>query len=412
MSESRDEQAKGKLELAILSKVFPPFSYGGTESYALELAEQLGRREDVELHVLCFQSAENPVPEEDILRFRQDKPYTLHVVGDFFKSSSPSGSLPNYWKTYRSLTRILEEIRPQLLQTLGVYSETVLAMNVAKKLNIPAIVFPRGSDLNQMGALQQKVYRRQVFSRAAAVFSQTRTAEERLKQLKLVEQGKEPPLLRVVPNAIDLSSFEDGAHPAPGEGRPFRALWVGRFEEVKDPVAALEVFTLFLERYREKQGEETDGESPGLVMVGDGSLFQVIKEKAADIPEVELKGRLQREELFTLMRDCHVLMNTSRSEGFPVSFLEAMASGLPVCAFDVSANAEIIRDGENGFVVARRDSKAFAGRLLELLENPECGMKMGARNRKDVRNYDWKLVLGEMLGLYRELAGLPGSEKD
>lgn len=425
--EKKEESGKnappGKLKLALLSKVFPPFSYGGTESYSSELASELARRDDIELHVLCFSSVKNPLPEEELEKLKNEAPYTLHILGRFFKRFNGPRSLVNYGKVYAALSRTLKELRPHLLQTIGVYSETILALGVARKLGIPTIVFPRGTDINRKsGSFTRFIHKRFVFGRADAIFSQTRMAQENLRKRGLVPQGQTAPPLKVVPNALDLSTFEawrvqevpekeeglegeaEGEREREREAAGFRLLWVGRFEAVKNPALALDIFHRFVQKTAgEGVGEGGAGEAR-LVMAGDGELFGELKKRTQVMENVVLKGKLERSEVFRLMGECDVLINTSRSEGFPVTFLEAMAHGLPIVCFDVSANGEIVRDGRNGLLAREGDTEDFAGKLLELYENPELRRSMGERNRAVVQDYDWAKVIDGMVGIYRELA--------
>jgi glycosyltransferase involved in cell wall biosynthesis len=60
---------------------------------------------------------------------------------------------------------------------------------------------------------------------------------------------------------------------------------------------------------------------------------------------------------------------TSVWEGLPISVLEAMAASLPVVVTDTGGVKEIIRDGENGFLVERRDITQITDRLNILLSN-------------------------------------------
>ena len=72
---------------------------------------------------------------------------------------------------------------------------------------------------------------------------------------------------------------------------------------------------------------------------------------------------------------------SSRSEGLPVSILEAMAAGLPVVASDVGGVRELVVDGETGLLVAPADDEALARALGRLLADAELRRRMGAAGR-------------------------------
>ena len=82
-----------------------------------------------------------------------------------------------------------------------------------------------------------------------------------------------------------------------------------------------------------------------------------------------------------LLPDWDVFVLASRWEGMPLALLEARAAGLPCVATDVSGTREIIRDGEDGWVVPAEDPAALAAALLDLADDPGRRAAWGARGR-------------------------------
>jgi len=65
---------------------------------------------------------------------------------------------------------------------------------------------------------------------------------------------------------------------------------------------------------------------------------------------------------------------------------------------------EVVRDGENGFLVPAKDSDALAKAMRMLLENPVLRMRMGSRGREIVaREFSAGQISKETLAVYREL---------
>lgn len=69
---------------------------------------------------------------------------------------------------------------------------------------------------------------------------------------------------------------------------------------------------------------------------------------------------------------------TSLWEGLPRALVEAMASGLPSVCYATDGVTDLLRDGENGFLVAPGDVDAFADRLAALLTDEPLRRRLGA----------------------------------
>jgi GalNAc-alpha-(1->4)-GalNAc-alpha-(1->3)-diNAcBac-PP-undecaprenol alpha-1,4-N-acetyl-D-galactosaminyltransferase len=83
-----------------------------------------------------------------------------------------------------------------------------------------------------------------------------------------------------------------------------------------------------------------------------------------------------------------VFVFTSESEGFPNVIGEAMSAGLPVVSFDcVAGPSEMIKDGEDGFLVPVHDYSLFRERLELLMEDEQLGNQMGIKARESIQKF-------------------------
>lgn len=99
-----------------------------------------------------------------------------------------------------------------------------------------------------------------------------------------------------------------------------------------------------------------------------------------------------------------VLVFTSMLEACPLVPIEAQASGLPVVAFDVCSNAELIKNGETGFLVKIGDLNGIMNKTLEIIENDDLREGMGAncvRNAKN--NFLWDDKAEKYVELFKEV---------
>lgn len=82
-----------------------------------------------------------------------------------------------------------------------------------------------------------------------------------------------------------------------------------------------------------------------------------------------------------------VFLSASRYEGWPIAVAEAMASGLPIVAFDVAGVRELVRDGEDGIFAEIGDVESLASALNRLWQDPSLRDRMGLAARLRARGW-------------------------
>lgn len=119
------------------------------------------------------------------------------------------------------------------------------------------------------------------------------------------------------------------------------------------------------------------------VLTGDGILRVKIERL---IKKLKLNANIRllgwRRDIPQLLSVFDILVLTSRWEGMPLVFLEAMAAGRPVIASAVCGNHEIIRDGENGFLFPCGDYEALAEKITLLIKNDRLRQGLGSKGRE------------------------------
>jgi glycosyltransferase involved in cell wall biosynthesis/Ser/Thr protein kinase RdoA (MazF antagonist) len=121
------------------------------------------------------------------------------------------------------------------------------------------------------------------------------------------------------------------------------------------------------------------------VLVGDGELLPAIR---AEVAASELTSHVHfagsRRDVDALLAASDSFVLPSLWEGLPVALVEAMASGLPVVATDVSGTRDVMIDGATGWLVPPGDADALARAITEMLADPERAATMGRAGRRRV----------------------------
>jgi glycosyltransferase involved in cell wall biosynthesis len=126
---------------------------------------------------------------------------------------------------------------------------------------------------------------------------------------------------------------------------------------------------------------------PGLrlLVVGDGPARTGIESAVGRLglrAVVRLVGRTRM--LGDLISSMDAFASAALSEGFGITFVEAMALGVPCVAFRLGGIPEVVLDGETGILVPPRDGRAFSDALVRLATDPPLRLKLGAAGRARV----------------------------
>jgi glycosyltransferase involved in cell wall biosynthesis len=116
-----------------------------------------------------------------------------------------------------------------------------------------------------------------------------------------------------------------------------------------------------------------------------------------------------RDDMATILAQSNIVCLPSYGEGMPKALLEAAASGRPIVATDVPGCRDVVRDGDNGLLVAPRDAASLAHAIERLLLDPKLRARMGAVGRARVlREFSSEIIEEATLQLYADLLRLRG----
>ncbi len=127
-----------------------------------------------------------------------------------------------------------------------------------------------------------------------------------------------------------------------------------------------------------------------LVVVGDGQLRARISERC---PGAIMAGQRTGDDLAAHYASADLFLFPSLTETFGNVTTEAMASGLPVVAFDYAAAGRLIRSGENGLLVPYEDTAAFIDGAVVLASDRSRARAIGRRARATACDCGWDAVV-------------------
>ena len=127
-----------------------------------------------------------------------------------------------------------------------------------------------------------------------------------------------------------------------------------------------------------------------LVFVGDGPILQQLK---IDAPDAIFAGFRTGEDLAAHYASADLFLFASLTETFGNVTIEAMASGLPIVAFNHAAAGEIIASGENGVLANTNDEAGFVDAAIELGLDSDLRATCGSGARSKALEFSWESIV-------------------
>ena len=142
-----------------------------------------------------------------------------------------------------------------------------------------------------------------------------------------------------------------------------------------------------------------------LIIVGPGKLDSECSEivKSINSEDVVIIGEVSYHQLPRYYVSAHVFCSPSTGpESFGIVLLEAMASGIPVIASDISGYNEIIRSRYEGLLVNTHEPRDMEQAILYLIKNPQLSLHMGYIAKITAQRYSWGSIAHTIEEFYYE----------
>ena len=302
----------------------------------------------------------------------------------FLYPAAARGGVMRRWRMYEAARIIIRRVRCDMVSVQGPNEVGLIAYAIARMARIPwqlqihtDVLSPyyRRAGVKEFA---RWLMARFLIPRASCI----RVVSERIKQ-SLIEfgVGNHESRITVLPIFTDTRAFLHAEKDAIIEGRlrrfDFKMLAVGRMvEREKNFLLLIEAMADFVKAHP----------SSMLMIVGEGP-DRSMYEAAIRMRGLENNVMLEswRDDLPSLFQSFDVFFSSSRYEGWGRAVLEAMASSVPVIMTDTGVSGEIVRDRENGRVVAVEDREAFGAAMEEMHQDPDMRRRLALAGERTAR---------------------------
>ena len=385
--------------------LLPSLHGGGAERVAVQLMQHLDRsRFEVRMGLLRKTGPYVPLVDEaelDVARLGQRFLDFDRGNSEVYRASS---MLPAILLTPTNVVAMLRRFRPHVVVsfrkgmsviTLGavlLYGRSRLRWIAREGNNTFAVIddeLQSGSARRVVRELTARVYR--AADRLLSICGDLQHDLQR-------DLGLDPARLCTVYNAVDVSQVERqaGLEPAPGiaPAEPY-VIAVGRLERQKGFDVLLRAFAGSSWRHGHR-----------LLILGEGSWEARLRLLADELGiggSVHIAG--WQDNPWALMRGARLFVLPSRWEGFGNVVIEAMACGVPVVVSNCNYGPkEIVRDGQDGLVVAVDDVEGTRAAMDRVLGDPILAARLTAAGRARAREFDVPVMVERYSALFDELA--------
>ena len=359
--------------------VLTGLAYGGAETQLVRLATRLKSR-GWEVSVVSLMPPKAYVED-------------LEAAGIPVFSLGIRRKLPDLVPVLR-FARIIRKWRPDIVHSHMVHAN-LLARIVRFLAPIPVLICSARS-IDEGGRFREILYRL-TDSLCDLTTQVSHAGLERYVRVGAVPRHK----IRYIPNGVDTERFKPNLE----DRLKFRKelgvdgfVWlaVGRFDPQKDYPTMLQAFARVVHKYS----------NTILLIAGDGPLRKTMENMTRELGvEKHVKFLGIRRDIPQLMNAADAYVMSSEWEGMPMVLLEASACRLPIVATNVGGNAEIVLDGQTGFLVPPKSPEALSQAMLRMMDLPEeVREKMGEQARKHIEsNFSLDRIVDCWESLYYEL---------
>ena len=235
-------------------------------------------------------------------------------------------------------------------------------------------------------------YQKEVLSFCLRFTDRVTTVSELLKEELLGKVEYDPERVTVVHNGFDASIWNSKAEVS---RRKKHLVSVGSLRHVKGHDVLIRAFAEVKRKHPEAS----------MTIIGEGGKRKEYESLIASLgldDHVHLTGWLSQEKVKEELDTASVFVFPSRSEGFGIALLEAMASGLPIIASRVGGIPEVVA-GTDALLVPPDDPAVLASVLSDKLSDKTWQKKSRRSSRQRAQEFSWEKATEKYKAVFNDL---------
>ena len=270
------------------------------------------------------------------------------------------------------LGTILRDFAPQVIHAHTLGFDTRIGAWLKQRLGIPLVVTTHGSDASVPYEQGDLAFLRKHCDLADTVVAVSSALAEKVRAC-----GTRTPV------QVILNGFRLHHVPASAEKAPVSLIQVGNLQEQKRVHITIEAFSRLLWGYPRAT----------LTVVGSGPQREALEAQCRQLgieKQVTFTGRLPNDQTLEQMAKAQFFVMPSVREGFGIVYAEAMACGCVAIGTEGEGIADLIRSGENGYLVPPDDPEAIVETVTACLQQPEKNQTIAEAGRKAALQLTWE----------------------
>lgn len=296
---------------------------------------------------------------------------------------------------FLSLLRLVRHLEVSERETAVLHSQdmnfaAVAVVLAGKVMNMPTVLHQHGPYINMLPTGTSRAIEEN-FNRFSARFCDKIIVTDRFTQ-NYVARFSERKKIVVIPAAVDSRFFEDLNQGTETDRVSYTIGYIGRLSPEKNIPTLIVAF---------KKLTATFDHPCRLLIVGDGESRVELEKMVSNLglnDDVKFFGFQANIVPYLSTFDIFVL--PSKTEGTPISLLEAMSAGKAIVASGIPAICEIVANRKEAILFDSTSPSQLCSSIKMLLRNASLRAELGKNARKKVKAYDTEVVFSKILQLY------------